>query len=113
MIKFVSHKADVERELERAVSRALDEIGDRAVGFAQGYAPVDTGNMRASITHERVDDSSEGIGCSDALAPYKDPYYAKFVELGTTRMAAQPFLTPAANNHGAEYVQIVKDVLGI
>jgi HK97 gp10 family phage protein len=34
--------------------------------------------------------------------------YAPYVELGTHRQKAQPYLRPAAEGHTAEYKQIIK-----
>ena len=56
-----------------------------------GHGPgVRTGRLRASITWR------PGL---DAVSPYVDVgsavLYAPFVELGTSRMAARPFLRPA------------------
>lgn len=89
----------------RAIDRALEEIGLAAEGYAKRACPVDTGNLRASITHE-VDagDNAVYIGTNVEYAPY--------VELGTSRQKAQPFLRPAASEHGAQYRQVLKKALG-
>ncbi len=56
-----------------------------------GHKPaVRTGRLRGSITWRLA---------ADALSPYVDVgtnvFYAPFVELGTSRMQARPFLRPA------------------
>lgn len=88
-----------------AVGAALEEIGLLAENYAAGRCPVDTGNLRGSIAHE-VDagDSAVYIGTNVEYAPY--------VELGTSRQEAQPFLRPAASEHGAQYRQVLKKALG-
>ena len=113
MVKYTSHLDEVMKALESGVSEGLDLIGDRAQGYAQNLTPVDTGNLRASLKHEREDKHTEVVGAFNESAPYKKVDYAKFVELGTSRMRAQPFLRPAAENHTREYVKIMKDALGI
>ena len=79
---FESPSGEVARDLQR---RALQV--DRA---AKRNCPVDTGRLRSSITNE-VGQDGEGlvavIGTNVEYAPY--------VELGTSKMAAQPFLLPA------------------
>lgn len=60
-------------------------------GSEPGKGPaVRTGRLRGSITH-RLGEDSEG--------PFADigsaVLYAAYVELGTTRMAARPYLKPA------------------
>lgn len=89
----------------RAIDRALEEIGLAAEGYAKRACPVDTGNLRNSITH--VVDSAEGaayVGTNVEYAPY--------VEMGTCRTAAQPFLRPAATEHGSTYRGILDRNLG-
>lgn len=91
--------------IESAIGAALEEIGLLAENYAAKKCPVDTGNLRASITHE-VDagDNAVYIGTNVEYAPY--------VELGTSRQKAQPFLRPAASEHGAQYRQVLKKTLG-
>jgi HK97 gp10 family phage protein len=52
--------------------------------------PVDTGRLRASITHEIASDVEGLVGRVGT-----DVEYAPYVEFGTGRMAAQPYLRPA------------------
>jgi HK97 gp10 family phage protein len=61
---------------------------------AKMLAPVDTGAMRNSIRAEPVDDLTWQVSVGQEYAP--------FVEFGTSRMAAQPFLVPALEAHRAE-----------
>ena len=79
---FESPSGEVAKDLQR---RALQV--DRA---AKRNCPVDTGRLRSSITNE-IGQDGEGlvavIGTNVEYAPY--------VELGTSKMAAQPFLLPA------------------
>ena len=91
--------------IESAIGAALEGIGLLAENYAAKRCPVDTGNLRASITHE-VDaaDNAVYIGTNVEYAPY--------VELGTSRQKAQPFLRPAASEHGAQYRQVLKKALG-
>lgn len=56
-------------------------------GKAKKNAPVDTGALRNSIMAEEVSDYLWQVGDSVEYGIYQ--------ELGTSRMAAQPFLIPA------------------
>lgn len=58
-------------------------------GAAKRLCPVDTGRLRSSISHELALDS----GLVGRVGTNVE--YAPFVELGTYKMAAQPFLRPA------------------
>lgn len=91
----------VSRDIVRAIDRALEEIGLAAEGYAKRACPVDTGNLRNSITH--VVEGSE-----DAVYVGTDVEYAPYVEMGTRRTAPQPFLRPAATEHGSTYRGILK-----
>lgn len=91
--------------IDSAIGVALEKIGLLAENYAQKKCPVDTGNLRGSITHE-VDtgDNAVYVGTNVEYAPY--------VELGTSRQKAQPFLRPAASEHGEQYRKVLKKALG-
>lgn len=78
---------------------ALEAVGLQAEGYAKRLCPVDTGNLRNSITHT-ADDDTAYIGTNVEYAPY--------VEFGTSKTAAQPYLRPAAQNHSEEYKRIIE-----
>lgn len=86
-------------QVQSAVDRALEIIGGKAESYAKMLCPVDTGNLRNSITHEQENETTEVIGTSVEYAPY--------VELGTVKMAARPYLRPAAEGHVPEYRQVI------
>ena len=79
---FESPSGEVAKDLQR---RALQV--DRA---AKQLCPVDTGRLRSSITNE-IGQDSEGLVATIGT----NVEYAPHVELGTSKMAAQPFLLPA------------------
>lgn len=98
-----------------AVLRALERIGMAAEGYAKDLCPVGTpestgipgyigGTLRNSITH-KVDDAAGAVYIGTNVE------YAPYVELGTVKMAAQPYLKPAASDHGQTYRNILEDEL--
>lgn len=90
--------------IQAAINVALEKIGLLAEGYAQLKCPVDTGNLRGSITHEvSAGENAVYIGTNVEYAPY--------VELGTRYQAAQPYLRPAAQEHGSQYREILKSAL--
>ena len=91
--------------IESAIGVALEKIGLLAEGYAQMKCPVDTGNLRGSITHE-VDAGEKAVYIGTNVE------YAPYVELGTSRQKAQPYLRPAATEHGNQYRQVLKNALG-
>ena len=60
------------------------------VTYAQGIVPVRTGNLMASIFAD-VDEDNLSV----TLGATAD--YASFIEYGTVKMRAQPFLQPAVD----------------
>lgn len=81
------------------IQAALEEIGMKAENHAKLICPVDTGLLRNSITHTQ-EDKTAIIGSNVEYAPY--------VELGTSKRAATPFLTPAIQDNVGEYKAILE-----
>ena len=63
---------------------------------AKTLAPVDTGNLRASVGTEVSGDGRRGV-MTVSVGP--TAAYGAYVEQGTSRMAAQPYLAPATQRH--------------
>lgn len=110
-VTFISHKEEAMKAVTEAMARALEICGGKAETYAKQLAPVGTpestgipgyhgGTLRNSITHEQWDEKTEVIGST--------VNYSKFVELGTYKMEARPFMRPAAENHRREYSQIIE-----
>jgi HK97 gp10 family phage protein len=69
------------------VDRMVRAAGFEAEGKAKRKAPIDTGFLRGSIRNKPMGGGVTEVGASAEYAPY--------VELGTRRMKAQPYLEPA------------------
>lgn len=103
-IEFKSHKDEVLQQLTRAVEKALEECGLIGEGYAKKICPVDTGRLRNSISHTvRETEQAAYIGTNVTYAP--------FVELGTRRQKAQPYLKPAVADHSAQYKKIIQKAM--
>jgi HK97 gp10 family phage protein len=89
-------QADLGKLAARAVptaSRAVAKTAHDIEATAKRLAPVDTGNLRNSI--------SSDIGVLSAeIGPTAE--YGGYVEEGTSRMAPQPYMGPAADQHFPE-----------
>ncbi|HJV73167.1 MAG TPA: HK97-gp10 family putative phage morphogenesis protein [Noviherbaspirillum sp.] len=92
--------------LRRATSSAAAIIRNEA----RAKAPVDTGEMRRDIQIKRERDTKGEMSAKYSVFVrsgkksrlsgksrdvQKDSYYWRFVEFGTAKMAAQPFMRPA------------------
>lgn len=75
-VVFNDYSADVLEAMHDAVVQALERCGEQAEGYAKDLAPVDTGNLRNSITHQ-VDDGESAVYIGSNVE------YATYVELGT------------------------------
>ena len=89
-------------------AEALEIIGGKAESYAKKLCPVDTGNLRNSITHHQRDADTEVLGTTVKYAPY--------VEMGHRTVSGghvgpKPFLRPAAENHSEEYRKILERVM--
>lgn len=84
------------------IEKALKSVALTAEKYAKQDCPVDTGRLRSSITHE-TDKNTACIGTNVEYAPY--------VEMGTSRMRAQPFLEPAMEQHLSEYKEMIETIL--
>lgn len=103
-VSFISYAKDVLSGEKKAKVQALEVIGGMAESYAKAACPVDTGRLRNSITHQQESENVEVIGTNVS--------YSVYVELGTSKMSARPFLRPAAEGHAAEYAAILKSFLG-
>ena len=85
--------------MDSRVPIALEAVGLQAEGYAKMLCPVDTGRLRNSISHA-VSGNEVYIGTNVEYGPY--------VEFGTRRQRPQPYLTPAATQHSADYKRIIQ-----
>lgn len=86
-------QADLGRLSARAIPVASAAVAKTALDIeatAKMYAPVDTGALMGSI-------SSDVNALSAEIGPTVE--YGAYVEEGTSRMAPQPYMGPAADQH--------------
>lgn len=96
-------------QAQRVVVRdSLRSAARVVVAKAKQRVPVDTGLLKRSITQN----VSVGSGKAEALVGYrKKAFYGGFVELGTSKMRAQPFLRPALDESHTEIEAAFVDAL--
>jgi HK97 gp10 family phage protein len=64
--------------------------------------PVDTGALRASIQSDMTGDTSGQVSTNME--------YCEFVEFGTVKMGARPYMTPAAEGERRHFMDKMKDL---
>ncbi len=114
MIKMKDIKVEIDSKVpgamdafNNAVRRALFAMGENGTTRAQQYITqegrIDTGLMRASITHQEH---------KDFVVIGTNVFYAVYQELGTSRgIKPALFLTRAITNHVDEYRKLIIDSL--
>ena len=127
-VEIQDNSKEVSAALKAALLRGLEKCGLTAEGYAKKLCPVDTGNLRNSITHQ-VDPSESAAYVGTNVE------YAAYVELGTGKYypggrptpwtyqdakgewhwtagsRAQPYIKPAVADHGQTYRNIIEDAM--
>jgi HK97 gp10 family phage protein len=93
-------------EIEAASPTAVKAGGEVVARAMVDRAPRDTGRLASSI--RVVETSSFGDGATSKVG--SDVPYARFVEFGTTFMAAQPFEEEAGNESTSALVTAMASI---
>jgi HK97 gp10 family phage protein len=110
----VSGSKELKNRLESIQKTATNEVEQALLNGAlyverdaKIAAPVDTGRLRSSITHDAKDFGSEN--------PYVEVgtnvEYAQAVEYGTSRAPAQPFLMPAHEQNKQKILKLIAQAI--
>jgi HK97 gp10 family phage protein len=94
---------DVSDALRSELRRVVGEAAADVEGRAKLAAPVDTGNLKNSISHEQTDDLTAVVSVGAE--------YGIHVEMGTVHQPGQPFLTPALEDAREVFAGAVADAL--
>lgn len=103
-IKLELHTDEILDALDEQIEAALTAVGMQAETYAKQLVPVDTGRLRNSLTYE-VDTSNKAVIIGSGVE------YAPFVEQGTSKRGAKPYLRPAIIDHRDDYQRIVENIL--
>lgn len=90
-------------ELRQRAGAAIRKAAHDIEAGAKNVVPVDTGNLKNSIQTTMEGDLTAVVGTHVEYAPY--------VEYGTRRMAARPYLGPAAEAVRPSLEAAMKDLL--
>lgn len=86
-------------EAEAKLAKGIAVGGQIVRDEAKAVCPVDTGELRRSI-------SSSAQGLTSTIGTNKE--YAMYVEFGTCKMAAQPYLVPSLTGSKDEILEAIK-----
>lgn len=102
MFQMTTNIDEVRKQFKENEQDFLHEVGEFCVDKMNYYAAEDTGYMKS-----RNDYTVEG----NEVALHNDCEYAIYQELGTYKMAAHPFIEPAAMNHLDDIEDIAREAL--
>jgi len=74
------------RKVSEATQTLLISLGEAVATDARSNAPVDTGNLKSNINMSAA---------PDEVTITAEASYSAYVELGTSKSPAQPYLKPA------------------
>jgi len=128
-VRIISNRDEVLRRTKDGIMAGLEAVGLEAEGDAKFLCAVETGLLKNSITHgtsgepinhsysddagEQSGNISTVIGTADDKEVYigTNVEYAPYVEYGTSRMKAQPFLRRALEENKETYAKIIAKAL--
>lgn len=134
MAQVTSHMREHDSGFSKAIEKALRYVGGAAERYAKetisDMEAVDTGFLRNSITwaldgepanvSEYQDDAGNQTGQYGGQAPAEEGgmkrsvyvgtnvYYAPYVEYGTRKMDARPFMSTAIQGHKSDFEELFK-----
>lgn len=134
-IKITDNSPEFIAAKNLAIEKVMEMIGIKAEGYAKleltRSEAVDTGRLRNSITHSTKANTADfaykwrksskgrgtpaGAGMTTSHGGEEDATvylgtnveYAPYVEFGTSKMEARPYLKPAFNDHLSEYKNMI------
>ena len=127
-IEIIDNSGKFRDEMQAAALRALEKCGLTAEKYAKLMCPVDTGNLRNSITHQlQPSEPAVYIGTNSEYAAYVELGTGKYYPGGrqtpwvyqdakgqwhlTHGQRAQPYLKPAVADHADTYRSIIESEL--
>lgn len=90
--------------VEKAIERGLDHGINECENTCKREAPIDTGNLRRSIHKHNAGKGVRELHCTGA------PYWV-YVQYGTSKMYADPFVSITAEIVGPKIPRYVRDEL--
>jgi len=92
--------ADYEKSVENRVVQEISVTGQAVRNDAVKFAPIITGFLRGGIQVGQI------VNYTLFVNAFTE--YSKYVEFGTSRSKAQPFMNPAAESNRADHLRRIK-----
>lgn len=101
-VQFFSRLPEIEKGMAIKASNAVFKATKDVEGWGRAHAPVDTGFLSSSI-QGRMSGPLDGVVNAGAE-------YAVYVEYGTSKMGAQPFMVPAAEAVRSSFIAAMSQI---
>lgn len=102
-VSLTSRLPVIAAEMRPKAALAVQKTASDLEGHAKQNAPVDTGYLQGSIQAEQVAELTSVVNVGAE--------YGVYVEFGTSRMAAQPYLVPAAETVRPAFIAAMKQLI--
>lgn len=99
----VDNRKTINSKFDSAMGLAMALVGELVEGNAKETCPWKSGNLRGSITHEETQSGTMYITQIGT-----EVKYGKYVECGTYKMGARPYLKPALANHTSQVGETIR-----
>ncbi|MFJ7748711.1 HK97-gp10 family putative phage morphogenesis protein [Arthrobacter sp. NPDC097144] len=106
--RFSADIARAQATTGKLVQTVVRKTARDIVKDAKQLAPVDTGNLKASIGHSDLRSVGQAGDLSVEIGPTAN--YGVFLEMGTSRAPAQPFMGPAADRNAGPFEQALAQI---
>lgn len=103
-VKIKSYKEERLKEISAQLKQGMTKACLLVERDAKINAPVDTGRLRSSITNRLEVEENQLVGIVGTVVEY-----ASFIEHGTVKMNAKPFLFPALEANKNKITELLKD----
>jgi HK97 gp10 family phage protein len=100
---------DMGVEASNILQQAAEAGGRIALAAAKKRCPADTGALKESLYLENSKTKNPQIKQEIKIAPGKNEFYGTFVELGTSKQKAQPYMRPAVDENQHEIAKAIND----
>lgn len=97
---------EVIQQLEQRLEQKMKEACVLVQDSAKQRCPVDTGRLQGSLTYQVQKDGNEVEGLVGTNVEY-----APYVEAGTSRQTAKPFLKPAGDESRDRILQLFQGLI--
>jgi len=102
-----SQLKNLPRNVKRTMPPATEAGADLFFDAAKSGAPARTGRLRAGMGIKLEANTGRAV----TYAVFNTVFYSRFVEYGTIKMSAQPFMRKAADQFGQQIFAVMRNII--